>query len=102
MSTLEKARAQVRELLEVSVPDGLLDDEHADRLAAKLVDETLRTLGVIEQHNVTVSWTNRVGLDRLQVADLEGARDVVGRMAAREDSDRVTSHMRWCSRWHRT
>ncbi len=102
MSTLEQAQARVRELLEVSVPDGLLDDEHAEKVAGLVVDETLRTLGVSEQHNVRVSWATRPGIDAMHAPSLEAAREVAERMVGREDTDQVTTNMRWCSRWHRT
>lgn len=96
------AETRVRELLEVSVPDGLLDDDHAAKLASKLVDETLRTLGLSEQHNVRVSFRGHHSIDNMHAPDLSTAREVAERMALREDVERVSTNMRWCSPWHRT
>jgi hypothetical protein len=103
MSTREQAQGRGRELLEVSVPDGLLDDEHAEKLAAKLVDETLRTLGVREQHTARVWFADRDGgPENMQAPDAETACRVAAEQDRRGGVDRVSTDMRWCSRWHRT
>lgn len=102
MSTLELACARVREILEVSVPDGLLDDDHAAKLAAKLVDETLRGLGIREQHTARVWLVGRDGPENMQAPDAETARRVAAEQAKRDVVDHVSTDMRWCSRWHRT
>lgn len=98
----QRARSKVADLLEVSVLDGLVDDEHTDKLAEMVVTATLEALGLGAQWHVSVSRVGQEGMERMQAQGRDDSHAMADRLARDPDVALTTCHHRWCSPWHRT